>query len=156
MSEISLIPTTVNHFPIFFKFESDPVAVNMAAFANLATDFDAFSKMWQHRIESPRAVHRTILLGETIVGGMMSYDMEDHRCIGYWIDRNFWGKGIATEALKQFLEFETTRPLNAACIADNIGSRKVLEKNNFKYTHTDHHHAPARNQVVEETFFILD
>jgi predicted acetyltransferase len=31
--------------------------------------------------------------------------------ITYWIDRNFWGKGIATTALKHFLTIESTRPI---------------------------------------------
>ena len=39
--------------------------------------------------------------------------MFGEREVSYWIDRAHWGKGIATEALKQFLALVTIRPLYA-------------------------------------------
>lgn len=156
MSEISLIPTESTHIQHFFKFESDPVAVKMAAFASLPKDFASFHSMWTRRIENPSSLHRTILLGEAIVGGIMSYEIEGHRCIGYWVDRNYWGKGVATTALKLFLETELRRPITATCVSDNIGSKRVLERNGFIYTHSERHLAPARTEKVEESFYILE
>ncbi|MFM9873401.1 MAG: GNAT family N-acetyltransferase [Fimbriimonadaceae bacterium] len=156
MPTISLIPTDSCHFDKFFEFESDIVAVHMAAFASLATDLSQFKEMWTRRIDNTTATNRTILLGDQVVGGILSYPMEKGRHIGYWIDRNHWGQGIATQALNQFLEIEKTRPVIATCVSDNIGSRKVLEKNGFIYTHSENHPAPARNEIVEEAFFILN
>jgi RimJ/RimL family protein N-acetyltransferase len=128
----------------------------MAAFANLATDLEKFNEMWSRRISNPEALHQTILLDNQVVGGIISYLMNDGRHIGYWIDRQQWGKGVTTEALKQFLKFEKTRPLTATCVADNIGSKRVLEKNRFIYSHSEFHPATGRNNAeVEESIFIL-
>jgi RimJ/RimL family protein N-acetyltransferase len=51
--------------------------------------------------------------------------------VGYWIGRDFWGKGIATQALSLFLTEKKTRPLYAHVVKENIGSRRVLEKCGF-------------------------
>jgi RimJ/RimL family protein N-acetyltransferase len=49
--------------------------------------------------------------------------------VGYWIGREYWGKGVATEALSQFLAHaEVRRPLHAAVAKHNVGSIRVLEK----------------------------
>jgi RimJ/RimL family protein N-acetyltransferase len=51
--------------------------------------------------------------------------------VGYWLGREFWGQGIATQALALFLKEERTRPLVAHVAQHNIGSRRVLEKCGF-------------------------
>ncbi|HEX5689187.1 MAG TPA: GNAT family N-acetyltransferase [Roseiflexaceae bacterium] len=51
--------------------------------------------------------------------------------IGYWLGRQFWGQGIATQAVAAFLEIVTTRPLYAYAVAHNVASRRVLEKCGF-------------------------
>jgi ribosomal-protein-alanine N-acetyltransferase len=43
----------------------------------------------------------------------------------------FWGKGIATKALTEFLNIETIRPIFGRVAFDNFGSQKVLEKCGF-------------------------
>jgi RimJ/RimL family protein N-acetyltransferase len=53
------------------------------------------------------------------------------REFGYWLGREFWGKGIATEALSQFFGVVKTRPLFAHVAKHNIASRRVLEKCGF-------------------------
>lgn len=57
--------------------------------------------------------------------------MEGEAEISYWIDKKYWGQGIATAALKVFLETEYTRPLHGRVAFDNFGSQKVLEKYSF-------------------------
>lgn len=56
--------------------------------------------------------------------------------IGYWIGEQYWGKGIATEAVKMIVNYGFTK-LNllrifTGVIDRNIASRKVLEKAGFK------------------------
>jgi len=55
--------------------------------------------------------------------------------IGYFLDEKYWGKGIATKAIKAatsyaFSNFDVVR-VYAEPFADNPGSRKVLEKAGF-------------------------
>ena len=52
--------------------------------------------------------------------------------IGYELDSRYWGNGYATEAAHAILQFGFTE-LNMAriwakCVADNVGSARVLEK----------------------------
>ena len=68
--------------------------------------------------------------------GFIKAKIEDHRAlIGYIVEQKFWGRGIATESLRQFLFHLSAdkRLLRiwATCAIDNPGSVKVLEKNGF-------------------------
>jgi len=57
---------------------------------------------------------------------------------GYWIGREFWGRGLATEALQGALFWASRRwkrrALMAGHFADNPASGRVLEKAGFLYT----------------------
>lgn len=55
--------------------------------------------------------------------------------IGYFVGEDWWGKGIATEAVKQLLayiekNFDAVR-IFAGAFEHNTGSMRVLEKNGF-------------------------
>ena len=57
---------------------------------------------------------------------------------GYWIGRDFWGRGFATEALEGAMVWASRkwkrRALVAGHFADNPASGRVLEKAGFLYT----------------------
>ena len=57
---------------------------------------------------------------------------------GYWIGRDFWGRGFATEALEAGMVWASKkwkrRALMAGHFADNPASGRVLEKAGFLYT----------------------
>ena len=52
--------------------------------------------------------------------------------IGCSIERKSWGKGFASEAIKEVItyltEYEGIHCVKAWCAADNIGSRRIMEK----------------------------
>lgn len=56
--------------------------------------------------------------------------------IGYGIDKDYEGNGYATEAVKALIEWAFTQEnvyyIEAEAAADNVGSRKVLEKLSFQ------------------------
>jgi RimJ/RimL family protein N-acetyltransferase len=57
--------------------------------------------------------------------------------LGYWIARDHWGRGYATEAGRQMLEIARTiglPRLEASYFADNPASGRVLEKLGFTAT----------------------
>ncbi len=66
--------------------------------------------------------------------------------IGYWIGRPYWGRGLATEAVASTLRFSfgtlALHEVSAKCLANNHGSRRVLEKNHFCYAGAEPHHVP--------------
>ena len=71
-----------------------------------------------------------------------------------YIDRAFWGRGIATGALSAFLGIVETRPLFAHVAKANLGSIRVLEKCGFKMVGEDR--STVRGETAEEFVYRLD
>jgi RimJ/RimL family protein N-acetyltransferase len=78
------------------------------------------------------------------------------REVTYWIGRSYWGKGIATNALKAFLAVDRSRPLYARVASDNVASGRVLEKCGFCVIATERNVAEARSAEIEELVLLLD
>lgn len=127
---ITLRPVIESDLPIFFEQQNDPVANEMAAFA--ARDREPFMAHWEKILVNPSNIIRTILQNGEVAGNISSFDMDGKREVGYWLGRDFWGKGIASQALAQFLKLEPTRPLYGYAAKHNIGSQRVLEKCGFE------------------------
>lgn len=143
--------------PFLFEFHTDPIANQMAAFTpENASDREAFYTRWGNILDNDSRLKQVILLDEVIVGFIASFDFAGNRAVGYWIGRDYWGKGIATQALTAFLNIETTRPLFAHVAFDNAGSRRVLEKCGFKLHGKDTGYANARQAEIEEFIFRLE
>jgi RimJ/RimL family protein N-acetyltransferase len=115
--------------PVFFQHQCEPEANQMAAFP--ARGWDAFMAHWTKILANPNVTAKTILLGEQVAGNIVSWQPESRRLVGYWIGRNFWGQGVATKALAEFLEVVKERPLVAYVAKHNLGSIRVLEKCGF-------------------------
>lgn len=127
---IRLRDVTENDLSIFFEQQHDPVANLMAAFP--ARTKDAFITHWTTKILCDEAaLKKTILFGEAVAGNILSWQPDDKRLVGYWIGKEYWGKGIATKALAEFLSLYKMRPLYAHVAKHNAGSIRVLEKSGF-------------------------
>jgi RimJ/RimL family protein N-acetyltransferase len=74
---------------------------------------------------------KTVLFDGQVAGSVVSFILGGEREVGYWIGKKFWSKGIATQALAEFLNHIKTRPLYAHVAKHNIASRRVLEKCGF-------------------------
>ena len=90
------------------------------------------------------------------MGHIASFDFQGNREITYWIGREDWGRGIATRALRAFLEVETGRPLHAQAASDNAGSIRVLTKCGFRIVGTGRGFAHGRNEETDEVVLRLD
>jgi RimJ/RimL family protein N-acetyltransferase len=117
--------------PTFFVHQSDPESNRMASFP--ARDQQAFDAHWAKIRADASIVLRTILVDGTVAGNLVSFEQGGAREVGYWIGREFWGRGVATRALALFLEIVTTRPLHAVLAPHNVASRRVLEKCGFRF-----------------------
>jgi RimJ/RimL family protein N-acetyltransferase len=116
--------------PIFFEHQRDPEAIRIAAFP--AREWDVFLAHWRTRVlGNPGSGKKTIVVGGNVAGNILSWDHDGKRLVGYWVGRQYWGQGVATAALSEFLQHETTRPLYAYVAAHNLGSIRVLEKCGF-------------------------
>lgn len=157
ISDIQLRPTTTSDLDTLFLFQLDKEGGFLAAF--MPKDHDdktAYLEKHNRLLHDYSVNNQTILLENEIAGSIAKFVMEGDAEITYWIDRRHWGKGIATKALKVFLEIETTRPLFGRVAFDNTGSQKVLEKCGFKKTGTDKGFASARQMEIVEFIYRLD
>jgi RimJ/RimL family protein N-acetyltransferase len=98
--------------------------------------------------EDPTVVIKTVVLDDEVVGNLVSWIKDGKRAIGYWIDRAHWGKGVATEAVRELLTQLTERPLYAYVATTNVGSIRVLEKCGF--VRTTKESAVAGDDEIEE------
>ena len=93
-----------------------------------------------------------------LCGTMGAYDFKDDRIeVGFSIARNCWGRGYATEALKAVLAYLTENDgiscVTAWCAAENIGSRRVLEKSGMKLVRTEEGSLTVGNCVYDKLVF---
>ena len=116
--------------PTLFANQQDPIATEMAAFP--ARDEEAFGAQWGKILADKSVTCRTVLAGGEVAGTINSWEQGGLAQVGYWIGREFWGKGVATEALRLFLKEVRARPLYAHVAKNNVGSLRVLEKCGFR------------------------
>jgi ribosomal-protein-alanine N-acetyltransferase len=155
-NKISLRQTLVTDLNFFFQFQLDKDGQYLAAFMPKdPTDKDAYLAKHTKLLNDPTVTTRTILVDDEIVGSIAKFVIEGEAEITYWIDKKFWGQGIASTALKDFLNIEITRPIFARVAFDNYGSQKVLEKCGFVKIGIDKSFANARQIEVEEFIYKL-
>ena len=157
MSNELLLRNVVNDdLPIFFEYQLDPEANHMAAFtAKDPTNLEAFMAHWHSILAEETNIIQTILCNGQVVGSVSSYEDEGKPEVTYWLGKDYWGKGIATRALTEFLtHHKKTRPIYARVAKDNLGSRRVLEKCGFTIIGEAKGFANARGQEIEE--FVLE
>ena len=137
-SEILLRAVTDSDLPIFFEQQLDKDANFMAAFtAKDPTDRAAFMAHWAKILADPGITIRTILVDGQVAGHVLVYGLFGEPEVSYWIGKAFWGKGVASQALAQFLDILTVRPLYARVAKDNLASLRVLEKCGFTISGED-------------------
>ncbi|WP_203730609.1 GNAT family N-acetyltransferase [Streptomyces sp. SID12501] len=129
-------------------YENDPEAVRRSRFTPRPRD--AFMAHWKSRILGDSTVFaQTVTVDTEPAGSIVAWweDQQDQqgvggrgrRFIGYWLGRPYWGRGIGSVALGQFLLRETNRPLHADPFAGNTGSVRLLERHGFRRTGTVRH-----------------
>ena len=118
--------------PLFFEHQLDTEATRMAGFPS--RDRESFVAHWNRILEDDSVVKRTILFDDEVAGNIVSFVNSGEREVGYWIGREFWSRGVASQALAGFLRLEARRPLHATVVRHNLASIKVLKKCGFSVT----------------------
>jgi len=137
---------------VLFEHQMDPEANRMAAFP--ARNREAFAAHWRQVLDDGAVVKKTILFDGRVAGNIVSFEQLGRTLVGYWIGKEYWGKGIATRALSEFLNHVTARPLYARVAKHNRASIRVLEKCGFRIRGEDKGPFGTDGEEVEE--FILE
>ncbi|MGH2583240.1 MAG: GNAT family N-acetyltransferase [Anaerolineales bacterium] len=141
----------------FFEFQSDSGARYMAAFSGKEPlDRPSFEERLAKILGDDAILVRTITVGDQVAGYVMKFEMRGDALVAYWIGREYWGQGIATEALKQLIGELSMRPLFARAATDNIASVRVLEKCGFVRIGVETNFASAREAQTEEVIMRLE
>jgi RimJ/RimL family protein N-acetyltransferase len=149
--DVLLRDVTEADLPLFFEQQLDPAANRMAAFtAQDPADRDAFTAKWTRILGDDTVTKKAILLGGHVAGNILSHGWFGKPEVCYWIGREYWGKGVATEALSKLLGQVKARPLYARVAKDNLASLRVLEKCGFAISGEDRGFSNARAEEVEE------
>ena len=112
---------------IFFEQQLDSEANRMAAFtAKDPADRAAFDERWVKILEDANLTIRTIIFEDSVAGHVLLHRWLRMPEISYWLGREYWGKGIASQALAGFKKVVSERPLYARAANDNAGSIRVL------------------------------
>ncbi|MCD4760250.1 GNAT family N-acetyltransferase [archaeon] len=101
-----------------------------------------------------------IFFGENLVGTVVLENPNSNKKIfevGYFITKEYWGKGIATKALKQILIFAfkdlKLKKVWAAIISNNPASGRVLEKAGFKLEGKQEKQVFQNNRYYDELLY---
>ncbi len=130
-STVQLRDVLEHDLPIFFEQQLDPEAAQMAAFPS--RDRESFMAHWRKILADETIAKQTIVFDGQIAGNIVCWGQDNQHQVGYWLGKPYWGKGIATRALAQFLNQVKTRPLYAHVARHNVASQRVLEKCGFTF-----------------------
>lgn len=108
-----------------------------------------YAKKWmrfiRENIRMKQAYEFAVFLKEdlTYIGnvGLINVSrMHNHADISYYIDKDLWNRGLATEAAAQMLNFGFEKlgmyKISGLCMTSNPASRRVMEKLGMKYEGT--------------------
>jgi len=155
--EISIRGSIESDLEIFFLNQTDEEANYMAAFTpKNPNDKEAYMNKWRKLLRDDSINMHTILLENRVVGCVVKFVMEGEAEITYAIDKEYWGKGLTTKAVKKFLENEQTRPIHGRVAFDNYGSQRILEKVGFERIGKETGFANARGKEIKEYIYKLE
>jgi RimJ/RimL family protein N-acetyltransferase len=113
-----------------YEHQADRAAAELAGVPS--RERPAFDDHWRRIRADPDTFFRAIEEGGQVAGYIFTFIHDGRRVVGYWVGREFWDRGLATQALAEFLPLVEERPLQATVALGNRASVRVLEKNGFR------------------------
>ena len=132
----------------------EPEANEMAAFP--PRGHDAFMAHWAKILVDETAVAMAVVVDGRVAGNVGCWTQDGQRLVGYWIGKEFWGQGVATQMLSMFLNVMAERPLQAHVVKHNVASIRVLEKCGFTYCAEATRALGEPADGVEELVYVFD
>jgi RimJ/RimL family protein N-acetyltransferase/predicted ester cyclase len=126
---VRLRPVQPGDLPRMYDMQLDPESNRMAG--TIPRTAEVFDSHWAKVLDDPGVAARAILVGEAFVGTISCFPRDGQDHVGYWIDRAYWGMGIASRSLHLLLREVVKRPLVATVATSNVASLRVLQKGGF-------------------------
>jgi RimJ/RimL family protein N-acetyltransferase len=131
MTDVQLRDVDEADLEVFYEQQREEEAVRRAQFP--ARDRERFMTHWRTAVLGNATGHvETVTADGEVAGNILAWWREDKRFVGYWFGQRFWGRGIGTAALRQFLQREQVRPLYADTFVGNTASVRLLERCGFR------------------------
>jgi RimJ/RimL family protein N-acetyltransferase len=153
INDVRLRTVERGDLPTLYRYQLDPEANRMAAVN--PRNLDLFYAHWTKIFNAPNVIARAILADGVLAGHISCFRADDKDYVGYWIDREHWGRGIASRALALLLDEVPTRPLYARVASHNVASLRVLTRFGFVVTHYQVSPPDERYLECEEAFLVL-
>ena len=150
---VRLRPVQPGDLPRMYDLQLDPESNRMAV--TIPRTLEAFDAHWAKVLDDPGNTTRAVLVGEALVGYISCFPMDGQDHVGYWIDRAYWGMGIASRALQLLLREVAKRPLVATAATSNGASLRVLQKCGFVIEQVRLSPASERYPECEEAVLVL-
>ena len=150
---VSLRPIEPADLSVLCAFQQDAESCALAAVK--PRDTDNYMEHWRAIFADDGVVPRAILADGELVGSINKFRRDGEDFVGYWIGREHWGRGIASQALALLLREVDTRPLHAQVAYHNAASLRVLERCGFVITGRRHEDATDRYLASEVISLIL-
>ena len=121
---------------------------------------EEFIERSRERVLREESYNFTIFQDKKMIGGIGLSEFNNKSCqVGYWLGKQYWGNGFATEALKSILDFGfdhlNLEKIYAAYKIGNEGSIRVLNKSGFEYSRKKYEYDSVLNEKVFLTEMIL-
>ena len=101
-----------------------------------------------------------IFLGNQLIGRVgLTLDGDNYYDLGYWIGKDYWGKGYATESSKKLLEYVLDKldspKIKSGYFIDNLPSGNVLKKLGFKEVGIEKRYSDSHEKEMEMMLVVL-
>jgi RimJ/RimL family protein N-acetyltransferase len=147
-NDVELRDIVDSDLDFFFEHQLDPEASRLIGFAS--RDRAEFDAHWAKVLTDEGNINQTIVTGGKVAGNIACFIQSGEREVGYWLGREYWGKGIGTRALSEFLVRVRERPIFAHVAKHNYASVRVLEKCGFVPVGEDKMLSEVTSEVIEE------
>ncbi|MDX2340805.1 GNAT family N-acetyltransferase [Micrococcus sp. NPDC078436] len=135
----------------FFVHQQDEDANQMSGIAPRSpADRGVFDHHWGTLLRDPRVQVHTIEHEGRAVGALICSEQDDAAELSFWTAQEFWGLGLTTSAVDEFLRGYPHRPVRAHVAEDNAGTVRVLSRRGFEVVGEEKVFSNARAAVITE------
>ena len=101
-----------------------------------------------------------IFLGKQLIGRVgLTLDGDNYYDLGYWIGKDYWGKGYATESSKYLLEYALEKlylpKIKSGYFVGNFASWNVLKKLGFKEVGVEKRYSVSNKKEMDLMLVVL-